>query len=370
MPVLWSGMDNALSVVEAENQAWIDGDPITNINALERPDEANYSHGVRVLNHYGHYETQLDAPMSIIYGGGVTMAGYPYIDTVNNYSGTADQFNLHWNDVIARDNTVSPGLYRKYWKNLHDKITGGAALRTCLMNLTDVDVADIDYRDIILIRENGASTYWTINKIIDYAPGGHQLTKVELVQWDKPPKLNAISENFAPKNNAWVGPPKNPTYENPIKGKSVYKAPSLKKQPKKNKSKNNVKTSLNKKGEIGFVLNNNSKNKTKGTGIALGHNVKATSEQTVLGKYNKPNNTDIVQIGGGYKSKISGEIVRSNAISVDRHGNVNFFGGEVAAEFTAGDVSIIGDVYFEDENGKPRKLYLKDSGSSETKSGY
>ena len=86
------------------------------------------------------------------------------------------------------DGTISPGLYTKYWKRLHDKISGGSSLRTCMMNLNDSDIALLDYRDIIRLDEQGVASYWTIHKIIDYKPGKDELTKVELVQYNTPPK--------------------------------------------------------------------------------------------------------------------------------------------------------------------------------------
>ena len=51
------------------------------------------------------------------------------------------------------------------------------------MDLTQADIAQFDFRDIIKIEmDGGIDTYWTVNKIIDYSPGKDDLTKVELVE--------------------------------------------------------------------------------------------------------------------------------------------------------------------------------------------
>ena len=50
------------------------------------------------------------------------------------------------------------------------------------MNLNAVDIAAFDYKDLIHITIDNVSTYWTVNKIVDYKPNQNVLTKVELLE--------------------------------------------------------------------------------------------------------------------------------------------------------------------------------------------
>ena len=191
IPVMWEE-DEFLQHADSDTNAYYDGTFNTiDWTGVTRPENNNYNKGLRILNYYGKQSTTNSGGISYTYESGgstVSIPGYPYADTVNRQSQTADPFSLHYDDVIMEDGTISPGLYTKYWKRLHDKISGGSSLRTCMMNLNDSDIALLDYRDIIRLDEQGVASYWTIHKIIDYKPGKDELTKVELVQYNTPPK--------------------------------------------------------------------------------------------------------------------------------------------------------------------------------------
>ena len=347
-----------------------------NIMDTPRPD-TSYNFGIRILNYYGRKPKNF----KFLSDGNTTIKEQPYADYYNHYiidendgpleyvNGEygdplgIDPFNLSWENIVSPAGKVSPGLYDKYWRNLHEKINGGAALRTCKMNLRDSDVSGFDYRDIIRLQINGVMTYWTVNKIVDYKPGGNELTKVELVEFKRPPRMKSHDENYM---KMAIGPPENPSYM-PTKAKTVDLdfIESKKKMfggnisSKKKKSSQRTKSIKAKtvNGKTSFSLNNNTNNVSKGESISLGHGLKSSGTQSVLGSYNQPKSSDMFQIGGGYVTN-KGEIKRRNALTIDQYGDITFYGGEVVAEFTTGDVSIIGDVYYIDEKGKTRKLYL------------
>ena len=93
-------------------------------------------------------------------------------------------------------------------------------------------------------------------------------------------------------------------------------------------------------------------------GIALGVGLHAPN-QSILGSFNKRDGYDAFQVGSGYYNSRTGIYERVNALSVTKDGDFSIFGGEVVAEFTTKDYSITGDVYYTDEAGVKRKVYLK-----------
>jgi hypothetical protein len=62
-------------------------------------------------------------------------------------------------------------------------MNGGAMLRTCNIALTPEDINVFDYTDLVHLKIDGVSTYWTVQKIKDYKPNKKQLTEVELIEW-------------------------------------------------------------------------------------------------------------------------------------------------------------------------------------------
>lgn len=356
IPCMWNGQDEDwLHWVEMDNdEDWMSGSYDLDAMMLTPRPERSYSFGIRILNYYGRIANPANefGHIHLMVNGDDEFFRLPYADTREKYKEEADQFSLDWDNHTNQYGNTSPGLYQKYWKNLHDKINGGVALRTCKMNLKDADVSDFDYRDIIKLKMDGVCTYWTLNKIIDYKPGGDELTKVELVEFDMPPKIRANDENYTRKS---VGLPEVSNYNQPIKEKGTY-TPTVKKNRNK-KSKSNIRLKENRKGQMSVTLKNKTGNKSFGTGIAIGHGVNAGDGQTVIGKYNADNKSDMVQIGGGYIDS-SGKVVKKNALTVNSYGDITFYGGNVVAEFTTGDLTMVGDVYFVDRDGKTKKLYI------------
>ena len=168
-------------------------------------------------------------------------------------------------------------------------MNGGSALRTCKMNLNQRDIADFDYRDLIHLEIDNVSTYWTVNKIKDYKPNQEVLTTVELVEYKTKIDFNHRKQTTS------TG-----TKDIPIGTRSLTK-----------KFENN-----------NFRKLDNSNNKTKGSGIALGDGIIANNNQTVVGNYNVENTEEVFSVGYG-----TNDTDRQTAFSIDSCGEVKVQGG-------------------------------------------
>lgn len=302
MPIMWNGDDG-------------------HINTQQRPEfnmeEPNFD--MRILNYYGKTNCAkydfVDSSANI----NVTDE-YPHLGHTNEWlkgTGQIDEYNISWADEDDGVGNISPGLFSKYWRIAYLKMNGGSALRTCKINLNANDISGFDYRDLILLNIDGVATYWTVNSIKDYKPNKNELTTVELIEWKqakdfgKSRTKSRISQNSEPKKIQLISQSK----------------------------------------EKGLVLRNDTSNKSVGTGIAFGNGVVANENQTVLGNYNKTNNTDILQVGSGIDSHN-----RTTALTIKGNGEVEIHGGECAVEETDG---IIHDLVYTDTDGNIKKLYLK-----------
>jgi len=281
---------------------------------------------IRILNYYG---AQTCSSWKFVDHNGTshTQTKYPFIGWKNQWlKGIAeDPLSLSWGNDNDSNGFTSPGLFNKYWQNAYDKMNGGAALRTCMMNLTPVDIAIFDYRDLIYMEIDDVATYWTVNKIVDYKPNQQVLTKVELIEWKHSKDANRKGGGSSAKRNA---PSETTEGENP---------PS-----------NIV---IRKNRDNGLVFDNNTNNNSRGTGIAIGMGVVAENNQTVLGRYNQQNTDDVLQIGTGSNHKL-----RNTAFAVTQSGEVEIHGGELVVEETDG---LIHDLAYIDEYGDIKKVYLK-----------
>jgi len=68
-------------------------------------------------------------------------------------------------------------------------------LRTCTVALTAEDINLFDYTDLVHVKIDGVSTYWTVQRIKDYMPNKKQLTEVDLIEWK-------YDQNYSPRNNS------------------------------------------------------------------------------------------------------------------------------------------------------------------------
>ncbi len=387
MPCMWSG---------DPSWGWF--------NNQSRPDNST-NFNIRILNYHGLSNATGSWELTDDNGNPVQQQSYPYAYTYNfNHSGPgAIEDNLSWYGIGDNMTGVIPlgayqrGLFDRYYGRLFERISGGAALRTCMMDLTAVDISQFDFRDIIQITmDGGIDTYWTVHKIIDYSPGKDKLTKVELIEW----KYGfGTGKKFSPTNYAGIKdggkqPIGGKGYVTDVNGDTItvqdngvyytdsagvnitesssvnasnnLTAEVLKSNPKLANFTSQSPQELISSNQYNGLTNNpalvnpTEANEINNNAIALGTGLTAFSNQTVLGSYNIPSGVHSFQIGGGYENQSTGKIERLNAISVTKDGDVSIYGGEVVAEFSTKDLTITGDVYYTAENGEKRKVYLKE----------
>ena len=388
MPCMWAG---------DPNWTWFHG--------TSRPDNTT-KFNLRILN-WGGLSSQTGAWTLVNDdGNAVTHTTYPYAYTYNyNHPPTgSSENNLAWHGISAylggADEYTAQyqrGLSDKYYGRLFEKISGGSALRSCMMDLTQSDISQFDFRDIIKIKmDGGVSTYWTVNKIIDYNPGKDALTKVELIEWKygfDMPKTDGFT-NYGGLGDAGVHPQGgsgvitgNGGVDITVQDNGLYFIPPTGTEiPVSNaiKTSNNITVATSnpnpqlpnnaqlfsdktiQTNQYNGITNNPAipnaehNNTIVKNGVAFGLGLHANPNQTVLGNYNKSNGSDAFQVGSGYKNSITGDIERINAISINRAGEFSVFGGEVVADFTTKEFTITGDVYTTDSNGRKNKVYLKE----------
>ena len=81
---------------DSDTNAYYDGTFNTiDWTGVTRPENNNYNKGLRILNYYGKQSTTNSGGISYTYESGgstVSIPGYPYADTVNRQSQTAQFF--------------------------------------------------------------------------------------------------------------------------------------------------------------------------------------------------------------------------------------------------------------------------------------
>jgi hypothetical protein len=259
---------------------WMEGGGHINGSADWRPPFNEYPEtDLRILNYYSLLNGRLiDASGSqaafshtdCVYwqfyeGGNQGTNHFPHTNWINDYQKNVgqDPYNLSWGEYDDGKGNVSPGLYQKYWHTAYMKTNGGAALRTCKMNLLPNDIASFDYRDLIHLKIDGVSTYWTVNKIKDYKPNQQVLTTVELVEWKNATDFAHMKDSERGGFRARKG--KNTSHEIP---RNVDKGVNVQ-----------TYSAVSKREFGGAAIDNNSGNISSGGGIALGHGVTANAMQ-------------------------------------------------------------------------------------------
>lgn len=83
-------------------------------------------------------------------------------------------FEVYYNAVAYTNNN----LYNRFYKKFLEEITNkDSKIITCYLNLTPMDIANLDFRNQFYINGN----LMRLNKVIDYNPISNQLTKCEFI---------------------------------------------------------------------------------------------------------------------------------------------------------------------------------------------
>ena len=332
IPAMWEGNPN--------NWGWF--------NSEIRP-EASFKFNIRILNFAGLSTTTL-WKFTDSSGTVHDHYSYPYAYTYKNNALPSISYddNLSWYNIGSGSsgaNQFVRGLFDRYYGGLYEKISGGAALRSCMMNLSANDISQLDLRDRIKLQIDGVYTYWTINNIKDYKPGRDELTKVELVEWKystdsaKGVKARLARTEFGGdgKGRQTETNESGLTFINNISKEVLSSNPPIAKQSAiQDKSTNGSGVIIN----TGDTRNNS----VAPNSVAIGSNLMSSSNQIVIGNNNEYKSSDIFQVGSGVTND-SGDIVNQNAISINQDGEFSIFGGEVIAEFKVGGFTILGDIY-------------------------
>ena len=84
------------------------------------------------------------------------------------------------------------GLFKVFWEKNINGLLDRPRIKRVFMKLTAKDITDFDFRTLVYLDASTgeSSTYWIVNKIVDYKPTRNEMTKVELYQWN----VDQISE--------------------------------------------------------------------------------------------------------------------------------------------------------------------------------
>lgn len=111
----------------------------------------------------------------------LTVNTYPITTHLNNPN--IPTYDLNWGTAQsyfhAYSSITNNNLINIYWRRTLHQINKSRLL-TCYLNLSEVDIRNINLNDIIYID----NTYYYINKIIDFNPVKSYKTKVELISID------------------------------------------------------------------------------------------------------------------------------------------------------------------------------------------
>ena len=167
--LIWYGM-------QPMNQA----DGITNNNTWRWGYDANNNNGVYTahqnLNTYPFAGVYSDQDGNL--AGGLSIGGQQY----NNPS-------LYFENSEVNAVTTPPpyeqtnGLYEMFWEFNILTLVDRPKILKANFKLTAADIANLDFQKLIHIQGAQSTTYWILNKIVDYKCGKNTLTQVELFEY-------------------------------------------------------------------------------------------------------------------------------------------------------------------------------------------
>jgi hypothetical protein len=147
--------------------------------------------GLRILD----YDT---GPETIVYE-------YPFCSMWDDRFNPKYSLEFSYPGKLYFDTTVVPtnNLYNKFHRGRMSQITDiDARLLTGYFRLTNKDIAEFDFRNIIFLMDN----YWRVNSIDDFNPAnGESLTKVTLIKINELAIFDLNSVEI-PTSNKWCPP--------------------------------------------------------------------------------------------------------------------------------------------------------------------
>ena len=163
------------------------------MNPASTPDELNYYPFAGV---YHDEDEQFFGPLTV---GSITY--YPQLYFENTTANMAQPTPAVFEEVT--------GLYEVFWERNIENLITRPKIKTALFHLTSQDISDLTFQKLIYIENSESSTYWVINKIVDYKPAMNQMTKVELYEWalGKPRRKShqRLGQEYGPDKDSGIG---------------------------------------------------------------------------------------------------------------------------------------------------------------------
>mgnify|MGYP003624996432 CR=1 FL=1 len=142
-----------------------------------------------------HGETDIGNQAQFRIGGNMTgyvdVSQYPFFSMYSTTPVTTDTIALDWgydypdnidHPLINAGNTAGVTnmyLFRKYWaRRMHEEYSSESRIMTCNAYLTPLDVNTLRWNDEIFIND----TYWRVVKVSNFATGGTNPAKLELIK--------------------------------------------------------------------------------------------------------------------------------------------------------------------------------------------
>lgn len=271
---------------------------------------------------------------------------------------------------LASTNCI--GLYQMFWERQIEALITRPKLKQIWIRLNARDIAELNMSRLIYIRANEADTYWVINKITDYKPHTNELTQVELLEFVNytPPNTGGggqvgLSEGAALiQMQGWNKVQASGYWEknqsaNQLKTKSSFIPPPNKPSGGQDSVPRHLglgytdkRTQIqaeryNTKGKRNVILGTGKVDKNKGV-ISIGQELQNTqSDQIVLGKGNKYENT---KTNADMVVKSDGK----NVLNI-QDGTIQSYGGEIlVTEPTTGHFV---KLYTEKINYRTQRVY-------------
>ena len=104
---------------------------------------------------------------------------------------------------------VCNGLYDVFWERNIENLLTRPKIKTAMFHLTPQDISQLKFQKLIYIENSESSTYFIINKIVDFKPAMNQMTKVELFEWTlaKPRKKSSprLGQQYGVSKDSGIG---------------------------------------------------------------------------------------------------------------------------------------------------------------------